>query len=156
MNTVRLGVLGAVGVGVALLLAVALVLILPPTAPSVPTQVDVEIRLVAGEVGNALGFAREGQAVTSPGPNLTVTAGDVVRVVLTNAGQMPHNFAVVQELRSDAPVLFGAAIQSGSNPMSPGETRSVTFTVGSAGTFYYICQVAGHVQMGMYGRFIVG
>lgn len=155
MNTVRIAALGAFAGGIALLLAVALVLIVQPAAPPVEGPVDVEIRIVSGELQGAFGFALEGQQITSPGPNITVGVGDVVRVIFTNQGQIPHNFAVVSELRSDAPVMFGAAIGSGADPLFPGGTGSVTFTASSAGQFYYLCQVPGHGQMGMYGIFIV-
>ncbi len=156
MNTVKWTAVGALVVGILLIVAVAGVLLSSSGRQGpAPVAVDVEIRIVAGEVSGRLGFGLEGQPITSPGPNLTVPAGKVVRVTFTNDGTMPHTFAVVGELRYDAPVLFGAAVGPYSSPVMPGETSSVVFTANAAGPYYYICQVPGHIQYGMYGSFTV-
>ena len=72
-----------------------------------------------------------------------------------NAGTMSHDWALVDSKSSTANVQWSAQIGSASNPISPGGTGSVTFTVGSAGTYYYICQVDAHVALGMWGTVTV-
>lgn len=119
----------------------------PTTTPS-GNYVDI----YAGEVNSSTyGFGNSANRITSPGPTLTFTAGQTVTVTLHNAGTMPHNFAIVDSKSSTATVLWNAKIQSSSNPVNPGSTASVTFTVGSAGSYYYICQVDEHVSLGMWG-----
>ena len=90
-----------------------------------------------------------------PGPALTFTSGEQVTVTLHNAGTMPHNFAIVNAKSSTATVLWSAQINSASNGVAPGSSSSVTFTVGDAGSYYYICQVDGHVALGMWGNVTV-
>jgi hypothetical protein len=68
---------------------------------------------------------------------------------------MPHNFAIVNAKSSTATVLWSAQVGSLSNPVNQGSSGSVTFTVGSAGNYYYICQVDGHVALGMWGNVVV-
>ncbi len=86
----------------------------------------------------------------------TYKVGDTIKVTLVNSSPaVPHNWAVVNAQSSTAPVQFNAQIQSGSNPVAPGGSASVTFTATTAGTYYYICQVPGHVALGMYGSFVV-
>ena len=111
------------------------------------------INIYAGEVSSsAYGFGNSANSITSnPGPKISLTAGQTVTITLHNTGTMPHNFAIVDAKSSTASVLWGAQIRSASNPVNPGSTGSVTFTVGSAGSYYYICQVDAHVALGMWG-----
>ncbi len=62
---------------------------------------------------------------------------------------------MVTDKSSPNSVVFGAQIQSGSNPIPPGGSGSVTFKVTQAGTYNYICQVPGHVDLGMYGTVVI-
>ncbi len=113
------------------------------------------INIYAGEVSSSTyGFGTT-STLSSPGPTLTFTAGEVVTVDFHNVGAMSHNWAIVATKDSTASVLWGAQIQSASNPVLPGGTASVTFTVGSAGSYYYICQVDAHVTLGMWGQVTV-
>jgi plastocyanin len=90
-------------------------------------------------------------------PTLTFTAGQTVTVTLHNMGIMPHNWAIVTaKTDGNTNLAFsGAQIASASNAVQGGSTGSATFTVGSAGTYYYICQTDGHVSLGMAGTVIV-
>ena len=65
---------------------------------------------------------------------------------------MPHNFAIVDTKSSTGTVLWSAQVGSASNAVAAGSSKSVTFTVGNAGNYYYICQVDGHVALGMWGN----
>jgi plastocyanin len=90
-------------------------------------------------------------SVTSPGPTMTLKAGQTVTITLHNTGAMAHNWAIVDAKSSTANVLWNAQIGTASSPVAAGATQSVTFTVGGAGSYYYICQVDGHVALGMWG-----
>ena len=90
-------------------------------------------------------------------PTLTFTAGQTVTVKLHNMGTMPHNWAIVTaKTDGNTSLAFsGAQIGSAANPVQAGSTGSATFTVGSAGTYYYICQIDGHASLGMAGTVTV-
>jgi plastocyanin len=102
-------------------------------------------------------FGLTQSSLTSPGPQLNFTVGDVVSITVFNAGNSlsPHNWAIVDAKSDTAPVVFGAQVGSGSNPLSPGASASTKFTVNQAGNFYYVCQVPGHVELGMWGTVVV-
>jgi plastocyanin len=116
----------------------------------------VNVTLYAGEKSSTqYGFGNSSTSITSPGPTLTFISGQTVTVTLQNAGTMPHDFAIVNAKSSTATVLWNAQVASASNPVSKGSNSSVTFTVGSAGNYYYVCQVDGHVALGMWGNVVV-
>jgi plastocyanin len=141
-------------IAIIIIAAIVVVFVLPGMNPS--PQPNVEIHLYGDEISGAkFGFGFSPDSVTSPGPTLNFTVGDVVKVTFHNIGAFLHNFAIVSELSSDAPVLFNSQIASASNPVTAGGSGSVIFTVNQAGNFYYICQVSGHVALGMYGNVTV-
>lgn len=102
-------------------------------------------------------FGLTQSSMTSPGPQLNFTVGDVVSITVFNTGNSisPHNWAIVNAKSDTAPVVFGAQVGSPSNPLSPGASGSVKFTADQAGNFYYVCQVPGHVELGMWGTVVV-
>ncbi len=100
---------------------------------------------------NPYGFGASSSNIGSPGPTMTFKAGQTVTITLHNSGAMTHNWAIVDAKSSTANVLWNAQIGSASSPIAAGATGTVTFTVGSAGSYYYICQVDGHVALGMWG-----
>ena len=117
---------------------------------------NVSVTLYAGEVNMMqYGFGNSATSISSPGPTLTFTVGDVVNMTVFNAGTMPHNWALTSSNSTSASVLFGAKIDSGSVPIPVNETGSVVFKVTKAGNYYYICQVPGHVELGMWGNVVV-
>jgi cytochrome c oxidase subunit 2 len=119
------------------------------TATAAP---PVMITLYAGEVNaSAFGFGNSSGTITSPGPSLKFHVNDTVMIVFSNAGAMYHSFAVVDSLGPNYNVLFNSSVA----PVAPGQAATVTFTCTQAGSFYYICTVPGHVQLGMWGNFIV-
>jgi len=127
-------------------------------AGTVETRVSREIGLIAGELrlDGPYGFGFDGGKLTSPGPTITVKAGQVVRVLLRNVGQLPHNFAVTDLLVEGAPSIWNSNIGSGASPVGANQTGYVTFRVETPGEYYYICQVPGHASLfKMYGRFVV-
>ncbi len=127
----------------------------PSSSPS-SSGGSMTVDIYAGEMSSSsYGFGTSAGSITSPGPTLTFTSSQTVTLNFHNVGQMPHNFAIVDSKSSTATVLWSAQIQSASNPVSPENTASVTFTVGSAGSYYYICQVDAHVTLGMWGTVTV-
>jgi len=117
---------------------------------------NVNVTIYAGGKSTSeYGFGNGSSSISSPGPTLTFISGQTVTLTLQNAGTMPHNFAIVNAKSSTATVLWSAQVGSLSNPVNQGSSGSVTFTVGSAGNYYYICQVDGHVALGMWGNVVV-
>ena len=115
-----------------------------------------QVSLYAGEINTSqYGFGDSASTIKTPGPTLTFTPGETVTVTLHNVGTMPHNFAIVTSKSDTTAVLWNAQIGSTSNPVSPGSSGSITFTVGNAGTYTYICQVDGHAALGMFGSVVV-
>jgi plastocyanin len=119
------------------------------------TQID----LYAGEVSSSsYGFGNSASSITSnPGPTLTLTSGQSYTVILHNVSTQgqSHNWAILDTKSSTGAIQWSANIGSASNPVSPGSTGSVTFTAGNPGSYYYVCQVDGHVALGMWGNVVV-
>ncbi len=115
-----------------------------------------QINLYAGEKTTSLyGFGNSARSISSPGPTLTLTSGDTVTVTLHNAGTMPHDFAIVDAKSSTANVLWNSQVAPTSTGVAAGSSGSVTFTVGNTGNYYYVCQIDGHVALGMWGNVVV-
>jgi uncharacterized cupredoxin-like copper-binding protein len=102
-------------------------------------------------------FGNSAGSMSSPGPTLTFTAGQTYTITFHNVGTMPHNFAITTDKTdgSTAIAFSGAQVGSASSPVAAGGTGSCTFTAGGAGSYYYICQVDGHVSLGMWGQVTV-
>ena len=74
--------------------------------------------------------------------NLTVTAGEKVKLTFKNNGGASHNF-VIQSL--------GVSTRT----ISPGQTDTIEFTVPASGTYTFTCSVPGHAIAGMLGDLLV-
>ena len=145
---------GFVALAVLVLLAAAVFAGVGTPSPLPPANVFVT--LYAGQVSpTEYGFGDTSTSITSPGPTLTFTVGDVVNMTVFNSGTMPHNWALVTNNETSAPVLFGAQIDSGSVPIQTNQTGSIVFKVTKSGDFDYICQVPGHVTLGMWGSVVI-
>ena len=145
---------GFVALGILILLSGAV--LAGVGAPQSLPKPNVSMTLYAGDNSAALyGFGNSATAITSPGPTITFNVGDVVNMTVFNVGTMPHNWALTSSNATSATVLFGAQIDSGSIPIAVNGTASVVFKVTKSGDFYYICQVPGHVQLGMWGNVVV-
>jgi uncharacterized cupredoxin-like copper-binding protein len=117
---------------------------------------NVSVTLYSKEISSSLyGFGNSLTSVTSPGPTLTFKVGDVVNMTLINIGKMPHDWALVNANQTSASVLFNARIASSTVPLETNQIGSVIFTVTKSGNFYYICQVSGHVQLGVWGSVVI-
>ena len=145
-----------VAVVVVIVVVVGAVLGYELTRPSVTTGEGTKIDIYASD-SPSYGFGTSASSITSPGPNLQLTSGQTYTVTLHNVGSMPHNWAIVKDKTDGNTNLAfsNAQIASASNPVSPGTSASATFTAGSAGTYYYICQIDSHVSLGMWGTITV-
>ncbi len=91
---------------------------------------------------------------TIPGPTLRVKEGDRVRVVLKNESSGKHTMHIHGQRK---PILMDGVPYLGQKPVKKGESYVYEFTAQNLGTSFYHCHVdsAHHVDMGMYGAFIV-
>jgi uncharacterized cupredoxin-like copper-binding protein len=131
----------------------------PPLTSTSNTNLKptVNIVLYEGEISaTKYGFGNTSTTLTSPGPTLRFNLTDVVNITVINVGMMPHAFAITNAPKTGATVLFNAEIGSASNPLQSGKQGSVIFTPNNAGSsFYYICPVPGHAEVGMYGSVVI-
>lgn len=142
-------------VGLAAIGGITYILLVPPSsaAPAGPPNVEFEIN--GGEFDSFFGFGSPGKKVDSPGPEMRVKQGEIVKIAFSNVGQIPHSFRVVKEKKWDAPAVFGAAIGDATRPISPSQSGTTTFKADKGGSYFYICTVPGHVERGMFGSLVV-
>ena len=115
------------------------------------TVEDVKFEIHPGKTVEGWGFNG-----LVPGPVIRVREGDRVRIVLTNNTKEESEHTVhVHGQRK--PVGADGVPYIGQQPVRKGETHAIEFTVSDIGTSWYHCHVdsAHHVDMGMYGPFIV-
>jgi plastocyanin len=90
-----------------------------------------------------------------PGPTIRVTEGDRIRIIVkneTNDGE--HTLHVHGQ---NKPLTMDGVPYLGQKPIRKGESYTYEFLVTNVGTSWYHCHVDSvhHVDMGMYGAFIV-
>jgi nitrite reductase (NO-forming) len=92
-----------------------------------------------------------------PGNNPTINAkvGDRIIFNILNAGKSFHAFGVTLNDEGLGGILSGTDVAAANNPLKPGEGGTSEFIPGEPGTYYYICTVPGHREMGMVGTIIV-
>lgn len=136
-----------------LLLSGTLLLLANANAAQAQTA-TVNITLYEGEINNGANgaFGNSSSSLTSPGPDLEFHVGDVVHITVNNIGKLSHSWAIVSDKANVNTVVFNSVVKSGSDPILPGQSASTTFTVDKAGSYYYVCQVPGHVDLGMWGN----
>lgn len=115
-------------------------------------QIDHEI--APGVVVKAWAFGFPGEEPTVPGPEIRVEQGDLVRVTVRNTDLLPHTIHL-HGMTSLAQSMDG--VPSTSLQLMPGEQYTYEFVASVAGTHVYHCHVQTyvHMDMGMYGPFIV-
>lgn len=123
--------------------------IMPMTKTETP---NVTATLFAGPSGSKYGFGNSSATITSPGPSLVFLVNDTVKMTLYNSDSAPmqHGWQIVNSL-NDLTVQFEASI----DPINAGTNANVIFSIDKAGNFTYICQVPGHIQLGMWGNVTV-
>ena len=98
-------------------------------------------------------------------PTITVPAGAHVSIQVVNADHdTAHGLVVTASgarsswmpMMASRPAFAGSALWFLPNPTAAGmHTGTLSFTVGTPGTYHYLCPVPGHAQKGMTGTFIV-
>lgn len=89
--------------------------------------------------------------------SIEVEAGETVRFVVTNAGELDHEFVVgdmeMQEMAEEQAMegMHGHIEAMAALALEPGETAETTMTFDEAGEFFYACHVSGHYEGGMIG-----
>ena len=123
--------------------------------PGSTTPATVTMTLYEGEVSTTqYGFGNSASSLASPGPTLTFKNGDVVQMTVYNVGTMPHSWAISTTPNTSGQILFNSEINPGTY-IAAGQSGTVTFTVNQAGSFYYVCPIPGHTDLGMYGSVTV-
>jgi len=89
-------------------------------------------------------------------PEVDVNVGDKIDFDVTNGGKSFHAFSVTASSSGPGPAIDGTTIGTADSPMKGGEHGTVSFVPASAGTYYYICAVPGHRELGMEGKIVVG
>jgi len=135
-----------------------------PLAVTDEELASADIVLITGEAPQGFdngGFGFEGEEISSPGPTITVPAGESLTPVLRNVSDenIPHDFVVVgvrdrtasEPLASTDP-LWGSQTLT----IDPGESTLVAFTPEAPGKYFYLCSLFTHMSgHGMWGRFVV-
>jgi uncharacterized cupredoxin-like copper-binding protein len=87
----------------------------------------------------------------------TVQAGAPVTVNFSNEGALEHDWMLVAEGTDVNTVTAANALmpEAHSGVLPAGDTNTFTFTAPAAGTYQYVCTVAGHAPAGMVGTFTV-
>ncbi len=83
-------------------------------------------------------------------------AGGQVEVTLKNVGVLDHTWMLVSENADPATVTDSEAI-AGSNTgiVAAGDSKTISFTAPSAGTYQFVCTVEGHAEGGMVGKMTI-
>jgi uncharacterized cupredoxin-like copper-binding protein len=148
-------------VGATLIVASLSMLLLPlqpplQTAQQASSNANVTFVLYAGEPSSStFAFGLKPNNLTSPGPTLTFSTHDTVNVTLVNVGKVSHAFALTNSPHTNSMTLFNAAIASASMPLNPGGRGTIVFKADTPGSYYYICPVPGHAELGMWGNVLV-
>lgn len=113
------------------------------------TVKDVKFEIHPGKTVEGWGF--NGQV---PGPTIRVKEGDRIRVILNNETDGKHTLHVHGQKKI---TVMDGVPYLGQKPVEKGESYTYEFTVENPGTTFYHCHVdtAHHMDMGMYGAFIV-
>jgi nitrite reductase (NO-forming) len=109
------------------------------------TGVIVEYTLETGLADGKMIYTGKGGDIDGKiNPDLKANVGDTVKVILISGEGAQHN------------ILFEGADAKSEDVVGPGNSVTLEFTPNQDGTFAYYCDVPGHRQAGMEGKFIVG
>jgi uncharacterized cupredoxin-like copper-binding protein len=117
-------------------------------APATPTLEPVTLTLSASDIAFSL-------------YTLEVMAGQPVKLIYKNEGQLDHDFSVAEIAVQDVSSTGGHHHQHGADlpalhlGVAPGETGILRFTPTAAGTYTFECTIEGHKEAGMAGTLVV-
>lgn len=93
---------------------------------------------------------------------LHVRAGETVRFIVTNKGQLVHEFIIGdarEQAEHEQEMQKMAAMNMPDEPngitLKPGQTKTLIWTFGQKGEVEFACHVPGHFAAGMVGKIIV-
>ena len=93
---------------------------------------------------------------------LHVRAGETVRFIVTNKGQLTHEFIIGDareqvEHEKEMQQMAGMDMPDESNgiTLKPGQTKTLIWTFGQKGEVEFACHVSGHFAAGMVGKISV-
>jgi len=89
-------------------------------------------------------------------PTINANVGDKIVFNVENAGKGFHSFGVTSAEEGFSGIVPGSEVASATSPLRAGDTGSSEFVPPEEGTYYYICTVPGHRELGMVGEIIVG
>jgi len=89
-------------------------------------------------------------------PTITANVGDEINISVANTGKGFHAFGITKSEEGFSGIIPGSEVGAASNPLKPGQEGTVDFIPSEEGTYYYICTVPGHRDLGMVGEIIVG
>lgn len=105
--------------------------------------------------GPPVAFAVEGGEFYYKPDSVTVNAGQVVRVTLSNAGSVKHTFVLASKTKSEDATPWTTNDGKEVTQADPGANGKGGFTAPGPGEYIYYCNVPGHAQGGMVGTLIV-
>jgi len=126
-------------------------------APSVigtttATGQTVEVNLSFMESPDFKVYAFNALSGTGKNPDVHAHVGDKIIFHVKNDGKSFHAFAVTDSATGPGPAIDGTEVGTADNPMKPKASGDATFVPSKAGTYYYICAVPGHRELGMEGK----
>lgn len=89
-------------------------------------------------------------------PTINANVGDKIVFNVENAGKGFHALGVTAEAEGFGGIFPSSEVASAASPLKAGESGSSEWVPGEEGTYYYICTVPGHRDLGMVGEIIVG
>jgi len=119
----------------------------------------VELTLIAGKTNDNSGFNFNG--FSKGKMTLTVPVGWTVVIHYQNFSPLRHSFDVIPytgnqpDATPPPPVFKGATTQDPVSGIGVGKHETITFVVGKAGKYEYLCGVAGHAPAGMWNYLVV-
>lgn len=112
----------------------------------------VDVNLAFMESPDFKVYAFNALSGTDKNPDVHAHVGDKIVFHVTNKGKSFHAFAVTDSPTGPGPAIDGTTVGTADEPMKPGSSGDATFIPSKAGTYYYICAVPGHRELGMEGK----
>lgn len=133
----------------------------PTAAPSSPTAGGVGGPVDSAHASRTIELTTHDSMAFEP-TSIQVSANEVVTFVVTNAGQVAHEFTLgdeaMQREHADAMAHMPPDVHHdfpNSITVQPGHTERLTWRFGHAGTLEYACHEPGHYDAGMHGQITV-